>query len=216
MYFSFSILLTEIFNLEYLHFPFRLLPEVSNLPEPIAVLILYIINNLNDISFSKLELEYSNLSKLRPIKTDLCIFAEFKFINKYLFSYYHHNQDIILKNYQNKNHLDRYIKNHEKLSKLNDNLLDKCNYYESSYHHFNRIISELKKKNVYYESSYHHFNQLITELKDKNNDLLFQNQIKKNELNTFKIQFYTFRLRIYCVVLTFLIFILILIYYLFK
>jgi O-antigen chain-terminating methyltransferase len=175
VYFSFAVLLTEIFKPKFLHFPFRLLPELSNLPKSICALIVYIINTLKNISFSELKNDYTRLTKLSFSEHSSCIFSEFENINNFLFSYYHHNQDINLRNFQNIKKLESSVANYEQLSKIHGDLVSKFNYYESSYHHHNRVILELSKEK----------------------ELLFaQFETKKAELNTLKSRFTIFRSRL--------------------
>jgi tRNA A-37 threonylcarbamoyl transferase component Bud32 len=180
VYFSFAILLTEIFKLKFLHFPFRLLPELTNLPKSIFALIVYITNTLKNISFTELQNDYTRISSLSFPENESCIFSEFENINKFLFAYYHHNQDINLRNHQNIKKLGSSVANYEQLSKIHGNLVSKFNYYESSYHHHNRVIMELSKEK----------------------EVLFtQFEVQKTELNTLKSRFTIFRTRLKCFIL---------------
>ena len=112
------------------------MPEITNIPKCISLLIVHIINNLNNISFTELDRDFVRLTNLSLIEDDLCIFTEFKDINKFLFSYYHNNQNLNFNNYQRINQLEHSIVEYEQLSKIHEDLASKYNYYESSYHHF--------------------------------------------------------------------------------
>ena len=91
VFFSFLIFISEMYNLEFLEFPFRLLPEFRNLNDKYTTIYNYVLLNDDEVSFTAIKeilSESKSMDNSLLMNLNIC----FKEINQNLLNYYHHNQ----------------------------------------------------------------------------------------------------------------------------
>jgi len=151
VFFSFLIFISEMYNLEFLEFPFRLLPEFRNLNDNYITIYNYVLLNPNKVSFTAIKeilisSKYTDNSMIMNLNT--C----FNEINKNLLNYYHHNQfkieelDYFTNNYHHLNgEIAAQTKRYEELKKTESNLLNKLELQNGEIAAQTKRYEELKK-----------------------------------------------------------------------